>query len=583
MSNSLDSFLTRIGDVTIERVTPRGGPKSNEATVQNEPSTNTNMNNAEPQTGNEESSEESSGESSDGEQEKKHGSLHTEEIEEIRSEGSGDDMDLDETIDSQIGVRVDSERQSHCPPDEDDEEPVNILDTLPLEGAPIEGQEVSEADLLGKPISKDTDDESMDNEKAGSHSGEEDEVDGNKRHLDSEHSENVKKKQKKEDGAEESASECETKAEKKLANMRRNIREVMDETQLDEATLSAQRQEMERLRRVQEQQRLIREVQRQMAINRQNNKTQTRVISLLHGKQNQAGTTISQSSSSSLSSPSTQVRLPNTVLLKVNSSSGTGSQTTSNIQSGQIQRKSMEGTRWQKGRGVYQNAQTSISRVPNRSVGPNMLQQRIRMMTPSVSISPVVPKKEPLDRQEYYSDSDVSDIEAEEALREKHMHLARKMSGVPKSQKIAKGKDVVTISSSSESSDDDCIVLSDPSGEEETDNEDDPSNSGMHTNDRYNIPDEHGRVLINVGHPETEPDVFLAPQVARIIKPHQIGGIRFLFDNIVESIERYKTSSGFGCILAHSMGLGKTLQVASFCDIFFSVYHCQDCALHYAY
>lgn len=58
-------------------------------------------------------------------------------------------------------------------------------------------------------------------------------------------------------------------------NMRRNIREVMDETKLDESTLAAQRQEMERLRRVQEQQRIIREVQRQMA--------QERVISLLQG------------------------------------------------------------------------------------------------------------------------------------------------------------------------------------------------------------------------------------------------------------------------------------------------------------
>lgn len=42
--------------------------------------------------------------------------------------------------------------------------------------------------------------------------------------------------------------------------MRRNIRDVMDETQLDEATLAAQRQEMERLRRVQEQQKVLREV-----------------------------------------------------------------------------------------------------------------------------------------------------------------------------------------------------------------------------------------------------------------------------------------------------------------------------------
>lgn len=49
-------------------------------------------------------------------------------------------------------------------------------------------------------------------------------------------------------------------AERKLLNLRKNIREVMDENQLDEATLAAQRQEMERLQRVQEQQRIIREV-----------------------------------------------------------------------------------------------------------------------------------------------------------------------------------------------------------------------------------------------------------------------------------------------------------------------------------
>lgn len=48
-----------------------------------------------------------------------------------------------------------------------------------------------------------------------------------------------------------------------------------------------------------------------------------------------------------------------------------------------------------------------------------------------------------------------------------------------------------------------------------------------------------------------------------------MGGIRFLYDNLVESLERFGSSSGFGCILAHSMGLGKTLQVISFIDVLF--------------
>ena len=44
--------------------------------------------------------------------------------------------------------------------------------------------------------------------------------------------------------------------------------------------------------------------------------------------------------------------------------------------------------------------------------------------------------------------------------------------------------------------------------------------------------------------------------------------MRFLYDNIIESLSRFDSVPGFGCILAHSMGLGKTMQAIAFIDIF---------------
>lgn len=100
------------------------------------------------------------------------------------------------------------------------------------------------------------------------------------------------------------------------------------------------------------------------------------------------------------------------------------------------------------------------------------------------------------------------------------------------------------------------------------DEEGDVHNFGLHTRDELNQPNGDGQVLVNVGHPPNESDIFLAPQLARAAKPHQIGGIRFLYDNVVESLEQFSLSPGFGCILAHSMGLGKTFQVCAFSEVF---------------
>ncbi|KAM9443950.1 helicase ARIP4 isoform 2-T2 [Clarias gariepinus] len=129
--------------------------------------------------------------------------------------------------------------------------------------------------------------------------------------------------------------------------------------------------------------------------------------------------------------------------------------------------------------------------------------------------------------------------------------------------KPAPREDVIELSSG----DEEMFHISEEEEDERSTSPGTEESSGSHINDALNQPDAQGRVLVNINHPAEEDDLFLAPQLARAVKPHQIGGIRFLYDNLVESLERYKTSSGFGCILAHSMGLGKTLQVISFIDI----------------
>ncbi|XP_039756825.1 transcriptional regulator ATRX homolog isoform X3 [Pararge aegeria] len=64
--------------------------------------------------------------------------------------------------------------------------------------------------------------------------------------------------------------------------------------------------------------------------------------------------------------------------------------------------------------------------------------------------------------------------------------------------------------------------------------------------------------------PETkEPLIQVDKGLVKKLKPHQANGIKFMWDACFESVKRIKKDKGSGCILAHCMGLGKTLQVVS--------------------
>ncbi|OQV18244.1 Protein CHROMATIN REMODELING 20 [Hypsibius exemplaris] len=60
------------------------------------------------------------------------------------------------------------------------------------------------------------------------------------------------------------------------------------------------------------------------------------------------------------------------------------------------------------------------------------------------------------------------------------------------------------------------------------------------------------------------------PQLWALLRNHQKEGIRFMYRNVVESYDHMQEAQLNGCILAHSMGLGKTLQVISLLQAIFS-------------
>jgi SNF2 family DNA or RNA helicase len=78
-------------------------------------------------------------------------------------------------------------------------------------------------------------------------------------------------------------------------------------------------------------------------------------------------------------------------------------------------------------------------------------------------------------------------------------------------------------------------------------------------------------IIINQSKLDDQDFVYVNPKIGRRIKKHQIEGVRFLWNQIVTvdtdameiaDDEEANNETGLtGCLLAHTMGLGKTMQV----------------------
>ncbi|KAM9384729.1 transcriptional regulator ATRX-like isoform 1-T1 [Pholidichthys leucotaenia] len=72
------------------------------------------------------------------------------------------------------------------------------------------------------------------------------------------------------------------------------------------------------------------------------------------------------------------------------------------------------------------------------------------------------------------------------------------------------------------------------------------------------------KLVLDQNEETKEPLVQVHRNLVMKLKPHQVDGVQFIWDSCCESVKKANSSPGSGCILAHCMGLGKTLQVVTF-------------------
>lgn len=290
------------------------------------------------------------------------------------------------------------------------------------------------------------------------------------------------------------------KGKKKKSHMRRNIKDILKPEQLDDLTIAARKEEEERIRRTQIKQQQLR---------------------LLQLQQQQ-----SQLLRESLNTPVNDTYPPNSQFT---------ARFADNLMRRLIQKKHITVSLNQSGgipdQSVKQSAEEDDCILLSSDDESEKFKSKLNL--PSHLEQQLNPTAigDSRERRKFLATNEVIALSSGEednlvdnhATSLKHSHLYDSASRI-----VGDGASVGGVES-----DDDCVIISpEPEGEEETDDKDECSQ------DLLNVPDNLGRVLVNVGHPEEDKDIFLPPQIAKIVKPHQIGGIRFLYDNVVESRER---------------------------------------------
>ncbi|XP_028323340.1 transcriptional regulator ATRX-like isoform X2 [Gouania willdenowi] len=72
------------------------------------------------------------------------------------------------------------------------------------------------------------------------------------------------------------------------------------------------------------------------------------------------------------------------------------------------------------------------------------------------------------------------------------------------------------------------------------------------------------KLVLDMDEQTKTPLVQVHYNLVKRLKPHQVDGVQFIWDSCCESVQKANTTPGSGCLLAHFMGLGKTLQVVTF-------------------